>query len=112
LSNDGDFCYLGGATPIPPHLDARARRIALQALDAFPELTGYVGVDLVLGKDAAGREDVVIEINPRLTTSYVGLRRITDVNLAGVMMAIAEGKHAEVCVTSQTVAFHADGRIE
>lgn len=45
------------------------------------------GVDMVLGDEG----DFAIEINPRLTTSYVGLRSATDVNLAEAMVRIAEG---------------------
>ena len=36
----------------------------------------------MLGDDPAGADDVVIEINPRLTTSYLGLRRLARDNLA------------------------------
>ena len=35
-------------------------------------LSGYIGVDLIV---AATGEVIVVEINPRLTTAYVGLRR-------------------------------------
>ena len=52
----------------------------------MPGLSGYVGVDVVLGND--GR-DWAIEINPRLTTSYVGLRALAGFNLAEAMLAVA-----------------------
>ena len=41
-------------------------------------MRGYVGVDLILTQDEA----LLIEINPRLTTSYIGLRQVIDFNLA------------------------------
>jgi len=41
-------------------------------------LRGYVGVDVILTQDEA----LLIEINPRLTTSYIGLRQVIDLNLA------------------------------
>ena len=47
-------------------------------MSLIPGLTGYVGVDLVLTEDSA----LLIEINPRLTTSYIALRQVTPVNLA------------------------------
>ena len=47
----------------------------------MPGLQGYVGVDLVLGEETCW----LIEINPRPTTSYVGLRRVIDLNMAAAI---------------------------
>lgn len=92
LSEDGRFKYLGGELPIEPALAKRATALGQRAVDSVPGLLGYVGVDLVLGDSADGSRDFAIEINPRLTTSYVGLRELALFNLAGAMLAIAEGK--------------------
>ena len=91
LSTDGRFQYLGGRVPLVPEQANRAERVARQAIDCVPGLFGYVGVDLVLGDD--GR-DWAIEINPRLTTSYVGLRRLAESNLAEAMLRLAEGRES------------------
>ncbi len=87
LSDDGRFRYFGGRLPLPPELDERARRLADRAIAAIAGLCGYVGVDLVLGAE----HDAVIEINPRLTTSYVGLRQLALDNLAAAMLTLAAG---------------------
>ncbi len=76
LSTDGRFHYRGGRLPLAEDLDRRARQLAVRAAYAVTGLHGYFGVDLVLGEAADGSRDAVIEINPRLTTSYVGLRRL------------------------------------
>jgi predicted ATP-grasp superfamily ATP-dependent carboligase len=89
LSDDGRFKYRGGELPIPDELARRAVALAQRALDCVPGLLGYVGVDLVLGETSEG--DRAIEINPRLTTSYVGLRALADFNMAEAMFAAAEG---------------------
>jgi hypothetical protein len=68
-------------------------------------------VDLVLGDDPAGREDVVIEVNPRLTTSYVGLRAAARTNLAGAMLAVAQGNLVELPFSPARVEFTADGTV-
>jgi predicted ATP-grasp superfamily ATP-dependent carboligase len=94
LSEDGRFRYLGGRLPLPAPLGERARRIASLAVQAIPGLSGYVGVDVVLGAAADGSGDRVIEINPRLTTSYVGLRALSRTNLAEAMLCLAEGGQA------------------
>jgi predicted ATP-grasp superfamily ATP-dependent carboligase len=70
---------------------------------------GYVGVDLVLGEADDGKDDVVIEVNPRLTTSYVGLRRLVCGNLAAAMLAAARGQPVALSFAAGRVVFDADG---
>ena len=78
--------YQGGAIPLESCLSQRAASLARRALRAMPRSRGFVGVDMVLGDNPAGDDDVVIEINPRVTTSYVGLRVATGVNLAPALL--------------------------
>jgi predicted ATP-grasp superfamily ATP-dependent carboligase len=52
--------------------------LASEIAAAIPLLWGYVGVDLVLTESGP----VVLEINPRLTTSYCGLRHALSHNPA------------------------------
>lgn len=105
------FDYLGGRLPLAPPLAQRARRLAVAAVKALPPATGYVGVDLILGHAADGSEDHVIEINPRLTTSYVGLRRACRQNLAAAMLAVAAGEVAALAFDDEPVEFCSDGTI-
>lgn len=88
LSRDGRFRYLGGSLPLAAPLTERATLLALQAVAGIEGLQGYVGVDLVLGDDGI---DYAIEINPRITTSYIGLRRLCRRNLAELMLQAAHG---------------------
>lgn len=68
---DGRFHYLGGSAPVS---DSRADRVLGEAVRSVTGLRGWVGVDF-LWDEARGRA-TVLEINPRLTTSYVGWRRL------------------------------------
>jgi predicted ATP-grasp superfamily ATP-dependent carboligase len=112
LSNDGRFHYLGGRLPLAADLAERAVSLAARALAAVPGLNGYVGVDLVLGDAADGRVDQVIEINPRLTTSYVGLRALARFNLAEAMLQAARGNEIPKLLWHPgTVGFRADGSL-
>ena len=111
LSDDGRFTYEGGAMIEVPELARRATALTCRALDAMPPALGYVGVDLVLGNDPDGSEDVVIEINPRLTTSYVGLRRAVKQNLAQAMVDVAEGRVVELALRPTLIEFSADGAV-
>jgi tyramine---L-glutamate ligase len=92
VSLAGNFRYLGGRLPLPQPLAARALRIARQAVSAVPGLQGYVGVDLVLGSPADGSGDYAIEINPRLTTSYIGLRAASACNLMETLVDTVGGR--------------------
>ena len=92
LGDDGRFKYEGGELPIPPDLAARAAGLGRRAVACVPGLLGYVGVDLVLGDAPDGSRDSAIEINPRLTTSYIGLRALADFNIADVMLRVAAGE--------------------
>lgn len=88
LSEDGRFRYLGGSVPLRPPLAERAVALGMQALQGIEGLRGFVGVDLILG--LAG--DHVIEVNPRPTTSYIGLRQLALDNLAEVWLRVLRGE--------------------
>jgi tyramine---L-glutamate ligase len=111
LTENGRIEYLGGWLPLPPLLRDRALSLARRAVDALPTATGYVGLDLVLGADAQGSQDVIIEVNPRLTTSYLGLRRASRVNLARLWLDVAAGRTPVFDFDCSRVEFSADGAI-
>ena len=71
--------YRGGRLPV----DAPAvQALAAEAAEAIPGLRGYVGVDMVMPPDGP---PVVIEVNARITMSYLGLRALCHQNLAAAM---------------------------
>jgi predicted ATP-grasp superfamily ATP-dependent carboligase len=58
--------------------------IAQDIANADKELWGYIGVDLIVTDTGP----VVVEINPRLTTSYVGLKESLALNPAELIVSI------------------------
>ena len=103
------FSYAGGCVPLGHPLADEALAVACQACELVPGLAGYVGVDLVL----SARGPFVIEINPRLTTSYVGLRTVTDLNLAEVILELVErGELPDGPKIDRKVRFTASGSTE
>ena len=81
---DGNFRYHGG---IVGGLQARHRALAPLAAGiakAIPGLWGYIGVDLIESPDGP----LMLEVNPRLTTSYVGLAAAIGGNPAGMVLAL------------------------
>jgi predicted ATP-grasp superfamily ATP-dependent carboligase len=112
LASDGRFTYRGGGAILEPHYADRAANIALKALESLPPANGYVGVDLVLGTPTDGSGDVVIEVNPRLTTSYVGLRAMVHDNIAAMMLAAAGGASLlQVAASGAPIEFTAEGAV-
>lgn len=111
LSSDGRCRYEGGELPIPSDLAERAIALGRRAIGCVPGLLGYIGVDLVLGDTADGSRDFAIEINPRLTTSYVGLRALADFNLADAMLRVVNGEPVEPRWKPGRVRFRPDGAV-
>jgi predicted ATP-grasp superfamily ATP-dependent carboligase len=89
----------------------RAAALAEAAVATLPPAIGYVGVDVVLGRDPSGAEDVVIEVNPRLTTSYVGLRAAAKSNLAQAMWNVSKGEPAAIEFADRPIEFDTVGNV-
>jgi predicted ATP-grasp superfamily ATP-dependent carboligase len=64
--------------------DGRYQKMAFEIATAFPDLWGYVGVDLIENEDACW----VLEINPRLTTSFVDIEKKLNVNVVKSVLAL------------------------
>jgi predicted ATP-grasp superfamily ATP-dependent carboligase len=66
--------------------DGRLATLAQAVVAAIPGLWGYIGIDLVRTRNGP----VVLEVNPRLTTSYCGLRAALGLNAAGMVLQLVE----------------------
>lgn len=112
IDRDASFRYLGGETPWADPAAPRAADLAREAVAALAGTTdgvrGYLGVDLVIGPSGIR----VIEINPRLTTSYIGLRRVVEENLARLIVDAALGRPLPGRVRARgRCRFSPDGRV-
>jgi predicted ATP-grasp superfamily ATP-dependent carboligase len=97
-----ESCYTGGCVPLDHPLKARALSLAEHLVEAFPGLRGYVGVDVILADDTV----YVVDVNPRLTTSYVGLHAACGFNVAQALVeAVAESRLPEKCAFSSVAFF-------
>lgn len=86
---DATSSYEGGAVPFDYWLKQKAFSMAEKVATVFSGLRGYVGVDLVLTEHQA----FVVDVNPRLTTSYVGLHEVARCNFSEMMVeAVLENK--------------------
>ena len=87
--------YLGGDRQLSQLLECRAMALARRAIRGLESPVrragGWVGVDMILGDREDGCDDRVLEINPRMTTSFVGLSTLGTASLLRAMLAIAAG---------------------
>jgi predicted ATP-grasp superfamily ATP-dependent carboligase len=60
--------------------------IAQAVVASLPGLWGYIGIDVIDGADGP----LVLEINPRLTTSYAGLHQSLGINPAGLVLKLID----------------------
>lgn len=72
------FSYQGSEVPFTGDKHQAAIELAKRAAALVPGLKGYIGVDMLITSEGC----YLIEINPRLTTSYIGLRSVVNINLA------------------------------
>ncbi len=71
------------------HTDSGAyQNVVDNIAQALPELWGYVGIDLI----ETPEQLLVLEINPRLTTSFVGIYEALGINVAETVLQLLEGK--------------------
>ena len=106
------FSYRGGHTPLDHPLARRAIAAAIRTCEAVPGLRGYVGVDVVLTDTDA----VVIEVNPRLTTAYLGVRSALTApngssNIAAMAIDACRGTLPTPPRIRRRVEFTSSGRI-
>jgi len=90
--------FLGGEPLRAGSAVLRASALARRAVAAVARAAGdagsglgWVGVDMILGPRDDGRADRVLEVNPRLTTSFVGLAAAAPRSLVRTMLDLAAG---------------------
>ncbi|MBD3193913.1 MAG: ATP-grasp domain-containing protein [Candidatus Lokiarchaeota archaeon] len=80
--------YLGGYTPVDEDIDlSKIIRRDLKSMD-LTNFVGYFGIDLI----STNSYPMYIEINPRLTTSYLGIRNILKLNPAELILKSVTGE--------------------
>ena len=73
--------------------------LVVSVAQAFPELWGYVGIDLIETPEKV----FVLEINPRLTTSFAGIFDALGINVAENVLQLVKGKPTIKSMCSQTI---------
>ena len=88
----GVFEFSGVSVGAVADPDGRYAALAGEVTRALPGLWGYCGVDFI----ETGLGPIVIEVNPRLTTSYAGLHRAIGINPAHLVLELPGSLDADV----------------
>jgi tyramine---L-glutamate ligase len=104
ITDDGQFTYLGADIPAPVPLCQQTAKLTQPVIawlrERFP-FTGFIGMDCIIG----GR-DVLLEINPRISTSFAGLCQLYPAGCLGrAMLDLAAGRACELPAPGETVHF-------
>ena len=106
IDSKGRFHYLGGETPIRHE---RQEEIVSTAASALTVLgcQGYTGVDIVLAD-----RPYVVDVNPRITTSIVGIVACMEEEIADVLVKASRGEGPSAVHLSGRVRFDTTGKVE
>lgn len=79
---------------------ATFEKLADSIAHALPGMNGYIGVDVIVDGEAIH----VVEINPRITTSYIGLRESLGCNPAQLIWDLADNPSFKLPANLKTEA--------
>lgn len=102
---DGTFHYHGGETPVDHPRSAEIQKTAVDAVTVLG-CQGYCGVDVIVADKV-----YVVDVNPRITTSIVGIAACMQEEIADVLISAAHGKAPDPVHLSGRVQFSADGKV-
>ncbi len=110
--SDREFNYSGGRIPALVDLKVKCaiEHMVFKIRECSSEMFGYVGFDLII-PNSERRSPLVVEVNPRLTTSYLGYRALTDCNLAELML-VHDKQRGEIDWKPGAVVFNTRGEWE
>lgn len=103
---NGEFRYLGTEVNGLQRYHVLCEEVVRKIQLAMPGLQAYVGVDVLI--DAANQKVKVVDINPRITTSYIGLSEATGCNAAALILdsVLNEGENKVPDIAHNKVMIH------
>jgi len=102
---DGAFRYLGGETPVHPPREEDIISTAKKAVEVLG-CQGYCGVDIVLADQV-----YVVDVNPRITTSLVGIAACMDEEIADLLVAASKGEGLNEVHFHGSVGYDTNGTV-
>ncbi|MCD7781372.1 MAG: ATP-grasp domain-containing protein [Methanosphaera sp.] len=92
--------YTGCKSPITHPLEETIKSISRHVVKSIPGLKGFIGIDYIISDNKV----YVVEINSRITTPYIVLRSISDVNLTEALIELVlHDKHTSIMLTGNDI---------
>ncbi len=105
IGTTGIFRYCGGVTPVHPAREEEIIRIATKAATVLG-CQGYCGVDVVVADRI-----YVVDVNPRVTTSIVGIAACMEEEIAEILVDASKGGGPDRVHLNGSVRFDTDGNV-
>jgi tyramine---L-glutamate ligase len=102
---DGAVHYRGGETPLHPEQESEIIRVAKQVTEVLG-CQGYCGIDMVVSDKV-----YVVDVNPRITTSLVGIAACMKEEIADILVAASKGGGPDQVHLTGTVRFDTNGKV-
>jgi hypothetical protein len=102
---DGVFHYLGGETPVHPSREEEIISTAKKAVEVLG-CQGYCGVDVVVADKV-----YVVDVNPRITTSLVGIAACMKEEIADLLVAASKGDGPAAVTLHGKARFDTNGMV-
>ncbi|UUX92032.1 ATP-grasp domain-containing protein [Methanoplanus endosymbiosus] len=105
-TEDGHYRYLGGETPVEHPRADEITETAVKALNVLG-CQGYTGVDVVVADKI-----YVVDVNPRPTTSLVGIAEVMEEEIADILVESSRGNIPAEVHLSGRVSFNTTGEVK
>jgi predicted ATP-grasp superfamily ATP-dependent carboligase len=105
IGTDGAFRYCGGETPVHPDREEEIRDTAKKAITVLG-CQGYCGVDVVVADKV-----YVVDVNPRITTSLVGIAACMKEEIAQILVDASFGRPTGPVHLTSTAQFDTHGKV-
>jgi len=105
IGTDGAIQYLGGETPVHPAREQEIIDTAVRAINVLG-CQGYCGVDVVVSDKV-----YVVDVNPRITTSIVGIVSCMEEEIAHLLVAASKGEGPNTVHLTGRVMFDTHGKV-
>jgi predicted ATP-grasp superfamily ATP-dependent carboligase len=103
--SDGAIHYRGGETPVHPSREGEIIEVAKKAIIVLG-CQGYCGVDVVVADKV-----YVVDVNPRITTSLVGIAACMNEEIAEILADASKGGGPNEVHLTGSVRFDTAGKV-
>jgi len=103
--SDGALHYRGGETPVHPAREAEIIEVAKNVVEVLG-CQGYCGVDVVVADKV-----YVVDVNPRITTSLVGITACMKEEIADILVAASKGGGPDQVHLAGSARFDTQGKV-